>query len=196
MAVEQVFPAFSVKQAMREVDIDREDDMIISSIQTDLTTRCLTAIIKGAVVSCAHNKRRYINERDIQYALSTTDFPISTVKSSDVGYLLDTRHLGMMCSMHIELIIDMLQRFGIDLETSMSGRTGRSGHSTDTIKVSAEVLLHLQEAIEQLVRGFFVVFKQEGDGKAYGYRLFDQVLNRICGDPMAEDSSFPSMSQK
>lgn len=175
MIHEQVFPDFAVKQAMRECEIEREDDIIISSIQSDLLTRCVNSIIKGAVVSCVHNKRKYINERDIAYALSATTFPVSSVESTKVGYLLDTRQLGMMCQMHISLIQDMMQRGGIEV--------------TD-IKISADVLLLLQEGVERLLRGFFCVFKTEGKGRSYGYRLFDQTMSQLVGDPSASDGPY------
>lgn len=162
-----MFPDFAVKQAMREVEMEREDDALISSVQSDLLTRCIYAILKGAVVSCAHNRRRYINERDIEYALCTTVYPMSPVRSSQVGYLLDTRQLGIACQLHLSLVSEMMTRCGIDV---------------GEVKVSSETLLLVQEAVEKLIRGFFVEFKKEWAGNTYGYRLFDQTMCRLSGD--------------
>lgn len=172
---EQVFPDFAVKQAMREVNIEREDDVIIASVQSDLLSQCINIILKGAVVSCVHHKRKYISERDIQHALNSTTFPISSVQSSHVGYLLDTRQLGLLCQMHICLISDMMKRSGIEV---------------GEIKVSAEILLTMQEAVERLLRGFFEVFKTDGEGRSYGYRLFDQTIGRLIGDPSAGETPY------
>ena len=178
---EQVFPGFAVKQAMREVEIDREDDIVVSSIQADLTTKCVNLIMKGAIVSCLHNKRKYINERDVAYALATTTFPVSPVHPSEVGYLLDTRQLGAMCHTHIELISDICERLGIK--------------KVPEIKISADTLLIVQDAVERLIRGFFAVFKKDGEGRAYGYRLFDNSLSCIVGDPGMPDSTFVSFER-
>ena len=175
MMHEQVFPDFAVKQAMREVKIERDDDMIIRSIQSDLLTRCVNIIVKGAVVSCVHHGRKYVSERDVQYAMLTTTFPISSVQSCKVGYLLDTRQLGVLCHTHIKLVIDMMERGGI-----------KSGE----IKISADVLLVMQDAVERLVRGFFGVFKTDGSTRTYSYRLFDETMSRLIGDPSAGDGTF------
>ena len=172
---EQVFPDFAVKQAMREVNMEREDDVVITSIQSDLLTRCMNVVLKGAVVSCVHNKRRYINERDIEYALQTTVYPISAVHSNQVGYLLDTRQMGVMCQLHITLVSEMMTRSGIEV---------------GEIKISADILLVVQEAVERLIRGFFSFFKREGSGHGYGYRLFDQTMSQLTGDSSAANSTF------
>lgn len=176
---EQVFPDFAVKQAMCEVDIDREDDIIVSSIQSDLTTKCLVIILKGAMCSCIFHKRKYINERDISYALQTTTYPVSPVHSGDVGYLLDTRQLGIMCISHVDLVRDMFTRAGVE---------------SSEIKVSSDMLLILQDAVERLIRGVFAVFKTYGAGKKnFGYRVFDSFMSDIVGDPQLADSNFVRM---
>ena len=168
----QVFPDFSVKQAFRELNLERDDDVVIASIQSDLTTRCLIMLLKGSIVSCIHSKRKYINERDISYALASTIFPKSTKRSRELGYLLDTRQFGNMCTSHLQVLIDLLSRH-------------HTLQVTD-VKLSTDSLILLQEATEELIRGFLEYYAVEGKGKAYGYRLFDQCLSTLLGEPHEE----------
>ena len=170
----QVFPDFSVKQAFRELQIERADDIIISSIQSDLTTRCLTSLLKAAIVNCVHSKRKYISEKDIHYAKQVCIFPRSQRKSCDLGYILDTRQFGTMCTAHIDLITDMLHKYGIEAVS---------------IKISGDSLIKLQEETEQRIRGFMEFYAKEGKDAVYGYRLFDRCMSKILGEPQ-EESSF------
>jgi hypothetical protein len=52
------------------------------------------------------------------------------------------------------------------------------------MRISQETLLIMQNAIERLVRGFFEYFADHGkDTVNYSYRLFDQCLNQVLGQP-------------
>lgn len=170
----QVFPDYSVKQAMREFDIDRDDDTILSAIQSDLTCRCLVFVLRGAMVSCTLHKRKYINDKDIEYALMTAPFPRSNKSSREIGYLLDTRYFGPMCTSIIDILTEMMFKHELDCPG---------------MKISAEVLISVQEATECLVRGFFEVFAVHTQKRQCTYRLFDAFLLQLLGEP-AEDTPF------
>lgn len=169
MIQSQVFPDYAVKQAFHDAEIERADDAIVCSMQNELVTRCLTSILKGAVISCNISKHKYLSRQDIEYGTRTSLFPFSTRSSKDVGgYLLDTRAFGTMCVAHIDLLLEMLQRHGIE---------------ASPIKISADVLLILQECVERLMRGFIDLMVHEGgESRLYGFRLFDAVMRKVTGD--------------
>lgn len=169
-----VFPDFAVKQAFRELKRERDDDMIIVSLQSDLLTRCLMQILKGAVCSCIIHKRKFLNERDLVYSLNTTHFPRSAVKSRDKGYLLDTCHFGQFCSKHIDVLIGNMRRDNI--------------LGNEEIKVSADLLVLLQENTERLLRGFMEEFANAN--RRLGYREFDAFMNQLLGDQISSQEEF------
>lgn len=173
MLARQVFPDYSVKQAFRELNIERNDDAVVSSIQEKLLTRCIVDIIKSAMVQCINGKRKYISAVDIQGALSVSRIPRSHVISQDKGYLLDTRHLGTMITQHLDMLGQLLDRFDGSFESSL--------------KFSAETLIVIQEAVEQSLRGFMVYYAQQGRATcAYDDHLFHCCLANIFGDPHDE----------
>tara|TARA_B110001450_G_scaffold247268_1_gene262159 strand:- start:1382 stop:1924 length:543 start_codon:yes stop_codon:yes gene_type:complete len=171
----EVFPDFAVKQAFREVNIERDDDIIIPHIQNNLLTICLTIILKGSTASCLLAKRKYINDKDIQYALSVCLFPVSFKLSTETGYLMNTRQLGNICNEHLKMLYQLYKKQNIE---------------TDEIKVSQETLLSLQNAVERLLRGFFEYLAKKGKGRTITYRLFDECLNNSIGQSAAEDVPF------
>jgi len=173
-----VFPGFAIKQAFDEVGIERDDDIIISAIQTDLVSRVIVAILKGAIVSCVMAKRKYMNQADINYALNSGVLPVSKRESSSLGYLLDTRQFGHMCSTHIDFIWNTMARHGIELPNTI-------------VKISNENLVHLQQSVEALIRGFIELFAQRGH--VYGYRLFDQCLCEVFGESFSSDSVYATV---
>ena len=176
----EVFPDFAVKQAFREVGVERDDDIIIASIQNNLVTLCATTVLKGAMGSCLLAKRKYINDRDIHYALTTCLLPLSNKSSTDTGYLMNTRQLGNMCNEHLKMLSLLYQKQGIE---------------TEDIKVSQETLLALQNAIECMVRGFFEHFAKNGKGRTYTYRLFDECFNNLLGQVQNEEVPFTAVSR-
>lgn len=171
-----VFPEYAVKQAFRENKRDRDDDMVIISIQSDLLSRCIVQLIKGAIVSCVLNKRKYINERDVIYSLNTTHYPRSNIRSKDQGYILDTRHFGRFCVNHIKLIVDSLKRQHVLKDN-------------EDIKVSAEIIVILQENTERMIRGFMEEFCK-ANSSCVGYRQFDVFMNEIIGEHSSTKETF------
>ena len=169
-----VFPEFAVKQAFRELNIERDDDAVIASIQNELLPRCMMIVIKSAIVSCHNSKRKYISERDIKYALDCCTFPKSKRHATDIGYLLDMRHFGKVCNLQIEFVVDHMVKHGIE---------------ANIVKVSADTLITLQDAVERLLRGFFEFYAHKGKGRTYGYRLFDECMLNLIGEP-AEETYF------
>ena len=179
--MQQVFPDFAIKQTFHEAELERSDDAIISSMQNELVTRCLTSVLKGAIVSCTLAKRKYISDKDIKYGLSTTIWPVSSQKAEDVGgYILDTRAFGKFCSIHIDHIIELMQKHGVDVSD---------------IKISSETILSLQVAVERLIRGFVQRLQQAGKkNRCYGFRLFDEVMRQTTGDMLHDASYVPYRS--
>lgn len=173
-----VFPDFAVKQAFEEVGIQRDDDAVISALQTDLVSRAIVSILKGAIVSCVMAKRKYVNRADIEYARKSCVLPISRRESSTLGYLLDTRQFGNMCSAHVDFIWGTMARHGIELPS-------------ENVKISNENLVHLQQSVESVIRGFIELFAQRGT--VYGYRLFDQCLCEVFGESTANDTVYAAV---
>lgn len=176
----EVFPDFAVKQAFREVEVERDDDLIIPSIQNNLVSVCITTLMKGAMASCAHSKRKYISERDIEYALGTSLLPVSDKHSVHTGYLMNTRQFGNMCNEHLVVMTQLYKKQNIEMED---------------IRMSQETLLLVQDAVERLVRGFFEYFAKSKGNRNYTYRLFDECLNELLGQPPNEEPSFVSVSR-
>ena len=170
----QVFPEFSVKQAFKEVQVERDDDTIIASVQNELLTRCLTSVLKGAITSCVNSKRKYISVRDLKYATSILTIPRSSINSKDVGYLLDTRHFGKMCTQHTDMILDLMKKYQIQ-------------QGDVQVKISSDALIILQEEVEAFIRGFLEKMASEGKhANVYGFRLFDSCMRTVTGEPVEE----------
>ena len=173
-----VFPDFAVKQAFEEVGIERDDDIVISAIQTDLVSRSMIIVLKGAIVSCVMAKRKYMNQQDIVYALNSCVIPVSKRESSNLGYLLDTRQFGNMCSTHIDFIWSTMARQGVELPEA-------------SVKISNENLVHLQQTVEAVIRGFMELFSRRG--QVYGYRLFEQCLCEVFGESTASETVYAAV---
>lgn len=173
----QVFPDFAVKQAFQELDIERADDAIIASIQSDLVTRCLIIVLKGSLVHCELHKRKYINQSDMQYAMDCCVLPRSNRKSSELGYLLDTREFGHMCASHVRLLVNTLHKLGMECGEA---------------KLSHEMLLLLQDQVESLIRAFLETIVRNNQGRQIGYRLFDEYMFRLMGEPLMETNYISS----
>lgn len=169
----QVFPSYTVKQVFKEYDIEREDDMVITSMQCDLLSKCTMHLLKSAVVSCICHKRKYISERDIHYAKQVCPFPCSELRSKDLGYLLDQKHLAKMCERYIAAALELLDRHIMEGEL--------------TVKISADMLAVFQEVLEACIRGFVQAFGRAGHAsRSYGIHLFDHCMRTITGDPNDE----------
>ena len=180
MSPTTVFPDFAVKQAFRELNIERDDDAIITMIQNELLTRCITMLLKTAIMHCVHAKRKYIAAADIEVALELCSIPRSAVLSKDTGYLLDMRQFGSMCTQHIDLIVDALVRFGVQVES---------------VKISADTLILFQESVEQLIRGFLEFYADQGHAsRKYDYRLFDRCMAELIGESCERTASHRSVA--
>ena len=179
MPSSHVFPDYAVKQAFTELKIDRSDDGVIFAIQNDLVSRCLVIIMKSAIVSCVLHKRKYINAQDIKYALSTTTFPCSKRSSTELGYLMDTRQFGHLFAAHMEFVWATMTRHGIE-------------PGQPIVRVSEEMLVHVQQAVEQLIRGFMEYFASRG--KVYGYRHFDTCLSELIGESVADEQRYAPLA--
>ena len=138
---DKVFPEHAVKQALAELDIDRSDDGILTVMQCDLTTLCLTTVLRGAMVSCLLRKRKFLNDADISYALCSCTLPVSSRSSRDIGFLLDSRYFGALCAQHCKLLAKVLEP-----EFAMMKQVAE-------VKISAETQVLVQRAVERVVRG-------------------------------------------
>jgi|MDTE01.3.fsa_nt_gb histone H3/H4 len=167
--MQSVLPDGSIKSLFRELSLERSDDIVIASMQAELVSACLTPLLKSMIVSCMLHKRKYINERDIEYARRVSTLPCSSRKSVEKGYLLETRKFGKVCTSHIDIIIDVMSKQNMD---------------PTSIKVSSEMLVHIQEIVEAHIRGCCEFFAAETGQRSYSYRLFDHHLAQLMGEPL------------
>lgn len=179
--MQAVLPDGSIRSLFRELNLERSDDIVIASMQAELVPACITPLLKSMMVSCMLNKRKYINERDIEYARRVSTLPCSKRKSLDKGYLLDTRLFGKVCSAHIDTILDVMQKQNME---------------APTVSFSAEMLVHIQDLVEAHIRGCCEFFAAQSGQRAYSYRLFDNHLAQLMGEPLEsrDDITFSSPS--
>ena len=179
--MQNVLPSGSVNSLFSETNLNRMDDIVIASMQAELVTACLVPLLKSMIVSCTLAKRKYINERDIVYARAVAPVPRSTRTSAKQGYLLETRQFGKLCISHIDIIADLMNKNNLEC---------------GSIKISSEILLHIQEEVEAHIRGCFEHFSKNCKSGGYSYRLFDIQLAKLMGEPTdARDNiTFASLS--
>lgn len=164
-----VFPEYAVKQALREAELERGDEHIITAMQSDLLTRSVLSVLKPAIIHCIHNKRKYINNADIDVGKSLSLFP-SSPPPAVCGSLLDANEFYkvvqehiVLCMTHIEKNVDM-KEFNIETE----------------YKISQETLTRLQNEIEGCIRGFIQRLAIMNTNP--NFRQFEQVMSNVLGD--------------
>ena len=108
-----IFPSYAVKQALKELDIEREDDAIITGIQNELLPQCAVMLIKNCILSAIHNNRKFVGAVDIQFAISTVHIPKGEILSENVGYLMNTKHFGSMAFSMLQIISASFETYGI-----------------------------------------------------------------------------------
>ena len=95
-----------------------------------------------------------------------------------MGYLLDTRQFGQMCSAHIDVLIDTFEKHGVE---------------TYPVKISSESLVMVQECVEKVIRGVIEYF---GKCERHGFRDFDECLRALLGEPTEEHGTYFPHSSK
>lgn len=161
-----VFPEYAVKQALHESDIERGDEHIITAMQSELLSRILISILKGAIINCINCKRKYINEKDIEIGKSFCIFP-SKSPPSNAGSLIDSNEFGNLVDDHIHLCIFHVEK-NMDIQLEKEYR------------ISQESLNVLQKECESCIRGF--VNKLKYHTSVVNFRQFEVLMGNIYGD--------------
>lgn len=161
-----VFPEYAVKQAFHEANLDRGDEHVITAMQSDLVTRCLFQIVKGALIHCVHNKRKFISERDIEIGKAMCVFPFKEAPPN-AGALLDGNEFVNMVNQHIQMCVTHMQKH-IDLKQ-------------EQYKISSETLTKLQTEVEACIRGF--VHKLAMSSDSVTFKQFENMMATVLGDP-------------
>ena len=160
-----VFPDYAVKQAFHEAKVERSDEHVISVMQSDLVTRCVIGILRPAIIHCINNKRKFINEKDIEVGASLTIFP-SKKKPEGAGFLLDVTEFVTIIKEHIHLCIIQISKqcpeIGLEKE----------------YKLSHDTMMKLQMEVESCIRGFVAAI-----GPNVSFRQFEVTMGKILGDP-------------
>lgn len=165
----EVFPSYAARMALAEVELERDDDRVISAMQDDLLTRCLCQVLRGAAVRCAAHRRKYLSKQDVEYALATTAFAVSTTGSVQQGrYLLDAQVFEKFCESHLSLVATVI--------------VGEA-----TLRVSKAVLVVVQEATERLIRGFLERVREAVVGQNVSFRAIDRQLT-MCAGGVSEEA--------
>lgn len=160
------FPDTSVKQALQECDLHRGDEIIISLIQTSLLPRCMYDIYKSAAIHAIMQQRKFINEKDLQYARIVTIFRSKHAIRNE-GILLEHRHfIHQMSSVR-----DLLQKY---INKCMIGKN---------IPKMSEQTSHLyQEIVEECVRHFLRLLKDRSRTSQITYHHFNSCMSLVMGD--------------
>ena len=168
MIWKEVFPDYAVKQAFHESDLERGDEQVVLAMQSDLITRILTNLLKPALLHCAHNRRKFINEKDIAVAKSICIFEYKE-KPERAGYLLNMHEFSMMVFEHISMLVYYLQKHMDDLQFEKE------------YKISNETMMYLQQTVEGCIRGF--VSYMGSTSNRVTFRLFENTMGKIFKDP-------------
>ena len=164
-----VFPEYAVKQAFHEFNLERGDEQIVLSMQSDLVSRCLYSILKSALIHCLHNKRKFIQEVDIQVGLSLSIFP-THVAPSNCGSLLNSNIFPNIVNEHVLLCKHHISKnCNIQLEPEY--------------KLSQDTYVKLQLLVESCIRGFVHLLIKQTNRQPANFRHFEIVMSKILGDP-------------
>lgn len=175
----KVFPDYAVKQCFHEQDVDRGDENIIVSMQSDLVSRILFSILKGALINCINKKRKFINERDIEIGVALCIFPFEK-GPFDAGNLLDIKEFPDFVNQHIKLCFSSFDKLLTDDRQDL------------TFRVSQDTVTKLQRETEGCIRGFVKKMAMTAGGNVINYRHFDTAMSHTLADPsyMQLDQSF------
>jgi histone H3/H4 len=159
-----VFPDYAVKQAFYENNVERSDEHIISVMQSDLISRCLLSILKPAFILCVNNKRKFINERDIDVGKSLCIFPFQR-KPVDAGHLLNAGEFGYVVKEHVDLLKQQITKQCPEIQFEKE------------YKMSSDTLNKLQDEVESCIRGFVQEL-----GSNVSFKHFEITMAKILGD--------------
>lgn len=176
----QVFPEYAVKQVFNEFNVEREDELVISAMQSDLLSRCLVSLLKPALLHCIHNKRKFINEADLNIGKILNIFPY---KDAPVGSLIDAREFVCIVEDHIQLCVEHIRKSIPTLVVC-------------DYKMSQETMMILQLHVESCIRGF--VYYVGGESGSATYRSFETAMANILGDSSycSFDQGYKSFNKK
>ncbi len=166
----EVFPEYAVKQSFREQNLERNDEMIVTAMQSDLVTRCLFSLLKPAMIHCMNKKRKYINEKDIEIGKCLSIFP-SQDPPENAGHLIDSYEFIKIANEHISLC-------GNYINENMKIQK-------ENYKISQDTMIKLQNEIEANIRGFvnkLSFYSKNNGNNAVNYKQFEQVMSIIYGD--------------
>ena len=165
----EVFPEYAVKQAFHEYNLERGDEQIIICMQSDLVTRCLYSILKSALIHCIHNKRKFIQEIDVNVGKSLNIFPTEN-PPPDSGSLLSSHAFPQIVNEHLLLCKQHIAKnCDIQLEPEY--------------KLSQETYYKLQLLIESCIRGFVKMLSKHTQNSPANFRHFEIVMSKLLGDP-------------
>lgn len=164
MQWKNVFPEYAVKQAFHEGKVERNDEHIITVMQSDLVTRCLLSILRPAIIHCINNKRKFINEKDIDIGKSLSIFP-SKEKPGGAGFLLDSAEFISIVKEHIVLCTNQISKQCTEFTLEKE------------YKLSNESMNKLQNEVESCIRGFVGEL-----GSSVSFRQFEITMGKILGD--------------
>lgn len=164
------FPEYAVKQAFHEQNLERGDEHIVGAMQSDLLSRCITSIVKPALLVCIHHKRKFVNENDIQVGKALNIFPVKNPPEKS-GSLVDSREFVNIVDDHMKLCIEHITKNlnGQDLVAS-------------EYKISQETMSKLQMEVEACIRGFVDKLGSHVNGGTVSFRNFETVMGQILGD--------------
>jgi histone H3/H4 len=159
-----VFPDYAVKQVFYEEKVERNDEHIITVMQSDLVTRCLLSVLKPACIHCVNNKRKFINEKDIDVGRSLSIFPAKD-KPENAGFLLNLNEFEIVVKEHIALCMTQVAKQCPEIQLEKE------------YKLSQDTMLRLQQEIEACIRGFVSEM-----GSNISFRGFEITMGKILGD--------------
>ena len=167
MSWKVAFPEYAVKQAFHEMDIDRGDEHIITAMQSDLLPRTINCVLKGAIIHCIANKRKFMNEKDIEIGRSTTIFPAKDPPES-AGQILDIKEFPKLIEDHTKLCCKIINK--------------NIGSEECEIKISNETLIILQNLVESNIRGFVHKLAEYVKNSPANLKNFETVMGKVLGD--------------
>ena len=176
-----VFTEHKIKEIFDEVNLKRGDEHITTAIQSDLVSRILCSVLKGAIIHCISGKRKYINEHDIEIGKCLSIFSMKDIKDVKEtkeprrSGLLDVNSFNHVVEEHVKLLVAHMRKNFPEVSLEKE------------YKISNETLGILRLDVESQMRGFIMILAARTSGNGcVSFRQFESVMGEVLGDASYE----------
>lgn len=163
-----------MKQSLHEFGMERDDEQVICVMQTELLSRCIMSVLKGAIHRCFLKKRKFINVDDVRFGAKMSLFPFAKMHhdgltSDEESFdqdcaLLDYKKFSKIANEHIDFYTQWISQ-GVEAEDLQC-------------KIGSEAIDILQFETEGRIRGFVKRVKEKS-GDSVNIKTLSSLLTEI-----------------